>query len=192
MTVSLILKHNRYFPANLSIALKSPLDCTLKYTLSTSFYGPMVPIWLHIFWLINFWGAQEGLAQERKPQVRSVSRFTDICPEISIQGLNLHGLFLDLGGDFQIIFWWWMIFFSVGTVVSHLSRQAVGKPNLTLVSRIPRLWADCHSFFNHQALLARFLSLSRTCLRTVLDSNNLLSFLVETIRFSIAVLATRS
>ena len=39
---------------------------------------------------------------------------------------------------------------------------------------------------------ARFLSLSQTCLRTVLDSNNLLSFLAETIWFSVAVLATRS
>ena len=33
---------------------------------------------------------------------------------------------------------------------------------------------------------ARFLSLSQTCLRTVLDSNNLLSFLAETIWFSVA------
>ena len=39
---------------------------------------------------------------------------------------------------------------------------------------------------------ARFLSLSQTCLRTVLDSNTLLSFLAETIWFSVAVLATRS
>ena len=41
-------------------------------------------------------------------------------------------------------------------------------------------------------LWARFQSLSQTCLRTVLDSNNLLSFLAETIWFSVAVLATRS
>ena len=34
--------------------------------------------------------------------------------------------------------------------------------------------------------------LSQTCLRTVLDSNNLLSFLAKTIWFSVAVLATRS
>ena len=34
--------------------------------------------------------------------------------------------------------------------------------------------------------------LSQTCLRTVLDSNNLLSFIAETIWFSVAVLATRS
>ena len=39
---------------------------------------------------------------------------------------------------------------------------------------------------------ARFLSLSQTCLRTVLDGNNLLSFLAETIWFSVAVFATRS
>ena len=39
---------------------------------------------------------------------------------------------------------------------------------------------------------ARFLSLSQTCLGTVLDGNNLLSFLAETIWFSVAVLATRS
>ena len=43
-----------------------------------------------------------------------------------------------------------------------------------------------------QETRARFLSLSQTCLRSVLDGNNLLSFLAETIWFSIAVLATRS
>ena len=48
-------------------------------------------------------GAQEGLAQERK--VQSVSGFIDICPEMSIQCLNLLGLFVNLGGDFQMIFW---------------------------------------------------------------------------------------
>ena len=52
--------------------------------------------------------------------------------------------------------------------------------------------ADCLVHILPQDIWARFLSLSQTCLRTVLDGNNLLSFLAETIWFSVAVLATRS
>ena len=110
MSVDLILKHDRYFQANLCIALKSPEDYkTFRiHFLSTSLYSSMVPSGSILIALINPRGAQEGLAQDRKPQVQSVSRFIGICLEISIHGLNLHGFFIDLGGDFQIIFWSWM------------------------------------------------------------------------------------
>ena len=104
-----------------------------------------------LFVIINPRGAQEWLAQERKP-VQSGFRFTDICPKISIQGLNLHGLFLDLGGDFQMISWSWT--FSADTLVSHISRLGVWKPIFTLVSRTHRLRTDFRSWFNHQALVA--------------------------------------
>ena len=49
------------------------------------------------------------------------------------------GWFVDrFGCDFQIIFWSWMKNFTTGTTVSHLSRHAVWKPNLTFVSRTLR------------------------------------------------------
>ena len=67
--------------------------------------------------------------------------------------------------------------------VSGIHRWPADSPHKRPVTRKMILFDDTR---------ARFLSLSQTCLRTVLDSNNLLSFLAETIRFSITVLGTRS
>ena len=73
---------------------------------------------------------------------------------------NLHSRFKS--ARFVHRFGWWLSNnilvvnekFSLGTLVSHLSRQAVWKPNLTSVSKTHRLRIGCRSLFNRQSPVA--------------------------------------
>ena len=71
----------------------------------------MVTEWLHIACINQSPGSARGIGSRKKTPNAIHFRVIDICPQISIQVLNLHGLFIDLGDDFRIISWSWMIFF---------------------------------------------------------------------------------
>ena len=84
---------------------------------------------------------------------------------------------------------WWSNFI---TVTSYWAWWRLKLPASRGVTIIYSTFCSGADHTKDQSSRARFLSLSQNCLRSVLDNNNLLSFLAETIWFSVAVLATRS
>ena len=115
-----------------------------------------------------------GLNQERKPQVQAASRFTDICPKISFQCLNLYYFFSYIWVmPFKYYFaheWKFLMlvlwsrtsadrlygnYWNLHLTISKWGSIILGY-DFTPVSSTRRLRTNCCSLFNRQALVAAY------------------------------------
>ena len=89
-------------------------------------YGAVVTGWLLII-CITPQGASKGLCRSTKEYL-----FINICLTISIQVLNLHDFFIDVDGDFPIIFQTWMK--NVILVLAYTSNERMSSEDKTNIS----------------------------------------------------------